>query len=158
MGKKLIILIVFLIIIIPIGILGADIALSISSFDPSKIAVSADMPSVSLTDDNSSINYAVNITLSTPQLGFLPKAIIINLKVYEGTNVIGDPLTTTITLGGNHTEAITGVITLAEIYEQMISGGQSLTLKVKGLVKFAIFGFTIPGIEFPIPDQSFTVP
>ena len=158
MGKKLIVLVFLLTLIVPISVLGIDIALSIASFDLSKFNATVGTPSVSLSEDNTSINYSVNLTLTTPKLGFIPKTIILNLNFYEGDTLIGQSFTKSITLGTNLTEIISGTISIEEVYQILITEGESVTFTVKGVLKIAILGITVPGIEYDIPDHSFTVP
>jgi len=80
------------------------------------------------------------------------------LRVSEQNTTIGDPITKTIPLGMNITETVMGTISLDEIYQLKISGMESVTFIVNGTVKIALLGFVVPGIEFPIPDQIFTLP
>lgn len=146
-------------ILIPVGIFGADIALSVSSFSPGDISVSVGTPTVTLASDNSSIDYSVAVTLTTPKLGFLPKSAILTVQFYEGTTTIGNPLVSEFTLGTTVTKTVSGTITLTSSQITTLSSGGSIILTIKGSAEVKTFSvIPIPGLSGDLPDQTLTIP
>jgi hypothetical protein len=162
MGKKgVIVLVISLIItsaiVIPIAVIGYDIYMSISSFDPADVEVDVGNPTFEFSADNRTISYSVNVTITTPSLGFIPKSLTLNLQMYDADdNPIGDPLNSEFPIGSTKTETLSGDIALTdEMFQEIILGG-SITLTIKGTVGVNYLGFEIVNLD--LPPQTITIP
>ncbi len=152
-----IVVIVAAVIIIPIAIIGADIAISLTSFNPDDIDVEVSKPTFEFSQDNKTIFYAVNITLTTPSLGFIPKSLTLNLGMYDAEdNPIGDPITSEFPIGETKTETLSGEIELNDELIQEIALGASISLTIKGTVGVIYLGFEI--IDLDLPPEIIEIP
>ena len=155
MGKKLIILILILIIVIPIGVLAADLALTISSFDPNKVSVNHSAIVPVLASDNSSFDYSFSVLVTTPPAGFIPKSAVVTVRMFEVNETISHKIVEEFPLGTSVNKTISGTVGLTEILQAILDSGGSLTFKLKGSITIKILGFEIPGLAFDIPEQTF---
>ena len=162
--KKVILLFIFIFIILPIiliGIVGADVYLTVTNFSPDKVSVNTSQPTVSLSPDNKTLSFAFSINLTTPQAGFIPKGALATITLFYSngstTTQIGDPLHLALELGKTSSNNLTETIVLNPELTNALSKGQSIIVTVKTGVEIQIFGFTIP-YTFKVPDQNFTLP
>ena len=160
MAKKIALVLIFVFIILPIiiiGILGADIYLTLTSFSPSKVSFSATTPQLSLSSDNQSIIIKMNVTLKTPPAGFLPKTITAKVTLYDNNSMqLGKPIVFTLTLGKTSTNDINQPVPLSQTLIQEVALGHSISITVKTRATIALLGITIP-YTFKVPDETITV-
>ena len=159
--KKLIFLtIIFVFVILPILVVGAviaDVYLTVTGFDVNQVEVNVATPTVSLSPDNTTLNFSTNVSVFIPQAGFIPKAVTISFQLFQNTTALGDPSTITIALGEKVNNEINQSITLSQDMADTITNGSSIEITLKSSAIIAIFGFEIP-YEIAIPDQTFSIP
>lgn len=162
--KKIVLFLIFIFIILPIiliGIIGADVYLTVTNFSADKVSVDISQPTVSLSSDNTTLSFAISINLTTPQAGFIPKGALATIKLFytngSATTQIGDPLQLNLELGTTSSNNINQSILLTPELTQSLSQGQSITVTVKTGVEIQIFGVTIP-YTINVPDQNFNLP
>lgn len=150
MGKKLVILLVMIIVVVlPVGILAADFVLSISDLSKEKIDsfnyVTPGTPNVDLAADNSSFTFEIDITVVTPEVGFIPKSIEITLQICEGETSVGDKTSLEIAFGSTIEETIgPETITLSNTQKQTISDGGSIKFSLQATATAKMFGVELP--------------
>lgn len=162
--KKVALILIFIFIILPIiliGIVGADVYLTVTNFSPDKVSVNTSQPTVSLSSDNTTLSFAFSVNLTTPQAGFIPKGALATIKLFytngSTTTQIGEPLQLTLELGKTSSNSINQSIILTSELTKALSQGQGITVTVKTGVQILLFGFVIP-YTFNVPDQNFTLP
>lgn len=159
--KKVALILIFIFIILPIiliSVVGADVYLTVTNFSPSKVSLNVTPPVVSLSPDNKTLDFSMLINLTTPQAGFIPKALLATVTLYyNSTQQLGKPLQLTLALGKTVTDNLTESIGLNSTLTQAISQGKSITITAKTNAVIQLFGFTIP-YTFKVPDQNFTIP
>ncbi|MFX0064113.1 MAG: hypothetical protein ACFFC7_18230 [Candidatus Hermodarchaeota archaeon] len=157
--KWLIILLIGIIalaIVVPVGIIAADLIISDNSYNPADVSASVNPNVVILASDNSTFDFNLNFTLDTPVLGFLPKTILVTAQFYEqGTNIaVGNPFSSEVPLGKPVTIPVSGTVTLTPAQKQTISTGGSITFDLKGTVRIKVLGVTIPRVSYDILETD----
>lgn len=160
MAKKIALILIFVFIILPIiiiGIIGADVYLTLTSFSPSKVSLNVTTPEVGLASDNSSIWFSMNVTLKTPPAGFIPKTVTARISLnYNGTQ-LGNSIVLSFSLGKTVTHAINQTFPLDSSIVSSLSQGKPVNFTVKTSATLSIFGITIP-YKFKVPDETFSIP
>ena len=159
--NKVALILIFVFIVLPIiliGVLGADIYLTVSNFSPSKVSLNVSTPNVGLSPDNSSIVFSTNITLTTPPAGFIPKSLTATITLFYNKSIqLGNPLVISLQLGKTVTDSINQSIPLTTELTQAVSQGKSVAITIKTSANISLFGITIP-YTFNVPDQTINVP
>ena len=139
-------------------LIGADAYLTISNFSPSKVSLQVGTPVVSLSSDNTTLNFSTQINITTPQAGFIPKAVHVAIALYyNGTTKLGNPINFDLKLGTTQSKTITDSIPLTQELTNAVSQGKSISIVIKTSATISVFGITIP-YDFKVPDKTFTIP
>lgn len=148
--------IIILAIVVPVGIIAADLIISDNSYNPADVSASVSPNIVILSSDNSTFDFNFNFTLDTPVLGFLPKTILITAQFYEqGTDTaVGGTFSREVPLGKPVTIPLSGTVTLTNAQKQTISMGGSITFDLKGTARIKVLGVTIPRVSIPIEETD----
>jgi hypothetical protein len=159
--KKVLLILIFIFIILPIillAIVGVDVYLTVSNFSPEKVSLDVSEPVAGLSADNKTLNFMVNINLTTPQAGFIPKSLTLTVTLfYNTTTQIGEPFVVNLELGTTSFSSINQSILLSQSLTDSLAQGDSVSVTVKSLASIGVFGITIP-YSFNVPDQTFNLP
>ena len=160
MKKQIFLVLIFIFIILPIilfGIVLADAYLTVTGFDVNQVSVNMSTPTVSLSPDNTSLEFTTQLTITLPQAGFIPKGVSIYLQLTQGGNKLGDPSKVTISLGETTVNNITQSVPLNQDVTDSLNANTSVEVTLKSSAKISYFGFEIPyAIDFQ--DQNFSIP
>ena len=154
----IVVIIVAILVVVPIAIIGTDVALSIANFNPDDIDIQTSDPSYTINSDYKSATFSIDVILTTPQMGFIPKSVLVTFQILDSNgNLLSDPVSTEFPLGTFKTETITGVITLTDEYAQILQGGGKITLTLTGTVGIKYFRISIP-YTYELPQNTITMP
>ncbi len=143
MGVMKVILVVAIVVLIPVVIIGADVGLSVSSI--SSDSVSIDNLSVSLGNDNKTVTFSADVSIAAA--GFIPKSVVLNLVVKEGSTTITEE-TVEIPIGASTNIQVEFSLTNDQV--NTIRSGGSVTITVSGTVQVKYLGITVPGLGFDL--------
>lgn len=160
MFKQIFLLLIFIFVILPIilfGVVIADVYLTVSGFDINQVQIDIGTPSVSLSSDNTSLDFSTTVNVTLPKAGFIPKGVSITFQLFQNTTALGDPSTITIELGNSVSNVINQSIALTQDMTDSITAGGSISIILKSSAKMEVFGYPIP-YDIAIPDQTFQIP
>ena len=154
MGKGLTaFLIIFFIILAAGGVIGADVYLSIKDFEDKTGEFDIGTINFDVGSDNKTIT--VSTTITTPKLGYLPKAIKLDIVFKKSGSPYGDPISQTIKLG--QTQPIEFVLVLTDTDKTTIETGGAITISVEGTATLIYIGIPIKAASYDLPAESINI-
>ncbi|MFX1513934.1 MAG: hypothetical protein ACFFCQ_15225 [Promethearchaeota archaeon] len=154
MGKKLIIFVISLVILLPIIVISADLAMTATSVTADDIDVGN--PVILMNTANTEAT--VSVLIEFPSVGLLPKGVKINMEmVNRDDQSITKVPEVEANFGESETITVTFEVNAAWTNYLLISNGTGIVVDVTGTAKPTIIGIRLPiSIELPKTTANIT--
>ncbi len=154
MGKGLTAFLIILFIVIAAGgVIGADVYLSLKDFEDKAGELDIGTINFDIGSDNKTIT--ISTTVTTPKLGYLPKAIKLDIVFKKGGSPYGDPISQKIKLG--QTQPIEFVLVLTDPDKTTIETGGTITISVEGTATLIYIGIPINAASYDLPAETINI-
>ena len=154
MRKGLTAFLIILFIVLAVGgVIGADVYLSLEDFEEKAGELDIGTINYDVGSDNKTITISTAVT--TPKLGYLPKAVKLVLVFKKSGTQYGDPVLQKIKLGD--TQSIQLVLILTDTDKTTIETGGTVTLTVGGTATLIYIGITINAATYDLPAETINI-
>ncbi len=154
MGKGLTAFLIILFIVLAAGgVIGADVYLSIKDFEEKAGELDIGTINFDVGSDNKTITISTSVT--TPKLGYLPKAIKLDIVFKKSGTPYGDPISLKIKLG--QTQPIEFVLVLTDADKTTIETGGTITITVEGTATLIYIGIPINAASYDLPAETINI-
>jgi hypothetical protein len=138
MGLGKVLLIIFLILILIVGVIGVDLYLTYNALS-AEDGISVGSPTFEVADNNKTIT--ISVTISTESAGFIPKGLIIVLKLTpEGNPTISSE---PVAFNFGESETLITSIELSDSDVAKLADGDSISISLSTDATPTVFGFPI---------------
>jgi hypothetical protein len=154
MGKGLTAFLIILFIVLAAGgVIGTDVYLSIKDFEEKSGELDLGTINYAVGTDNKTIT--ISTTVTTPKLGYLPKAIKLDIVFKKSGSPYGDPVSQTIKIG--QTQPIEFVLVLTDTDKTTVDTGGTITISVEGTVTLIYIGIPIKAASYDLPSETIDI-
>jgi len=154
MGKGLTAFLIILFIVLAAGgVIGSDVYLSIKDFEEKAGELDIGTINYDVGSDNKTI--AISTTVTTPKLGYLPKAIKLDIVFKKGGSPYGDPISQNIKLG--QAQLIEFVLILIDTDKTIIETGGIVTVTIEATATLIYIGIPINAASYDIPAETINI-